>query len=168
VFRVTVVLTILLLPFTLDYRFVFVDGDSMHPTYNHRELVVEERVSSLGENWTPKRGDVIVVLDSTGDKLIKRVVGMPGEKVIIDNEGNIIINQKEYKDSYTHIKIGILLVDRNGIPLRNWETGELVYEYVSKDYRRLGKGEYWVIGDNRTMTWYGTIKMKEIEGKVLY
>jgi len=167
VFRVTVVLTILLLPFTLNYRFVFVDGDSMHPTYTHRELIVEERVSSLGENWTPKRGDVIVVLDDVGDKLIKRVVALPGEQVKI-KDGNIYINEKEYKDPYTHMKIGILLVNEEGIPFRSWQTGELVYDYIPKDYRRLETGEYWVIGDNRTMTWYGTIKMKDIEGKVLY
>ena len=80
------VLIILLLPFTLDYRFVFVDGDSMHPTYTDWELVVEERVSSLGEYWRPKRGDVIVVVDDVGDKLIKRVIGLPGEKVTINNK----------------------------------------------------------------------------------
>ncbi len=168
VFRVTVVLTILLLPFTLDYRFVVVDGDSMHPTYVHKELVVQERVSSLGENWTPERGDVVVVVDSTGDKLIKRVVGMPGEEVTINNKGDIIIDEKKHKDPYVHIKIGILLVDADGIPFRSWKTGELVYEYIPKIFRRLEKGEYWVIGDNRTMTWYGIIKMEEIEGKVLY
>ena len=64
--------------------------------------------------------------------------------------------------------IGILLVNADGIPFRSWETGELVYEYIPKIFRRLEKGEYWVIGDNRTMTWYGIIKMEEIEGKVLY
>ena len=113
-------LTILLLPFTLDYRFVFVDGDSMHPTYTDWELVVEERVSSLGEYWRPKKGDVIVVVDEEGDKLIKRVVGLPGEKVTINKEGSILINEKEYEDSYTHIKIGVLLVNADGIPFRNW------------------------------------------------
>jgi len=168
VFRVTVVLTILLLPFTLDYRFVFVDGDSMHPTYTDWELVVEERVSSLGEYWRPKRGDVIVVVDDVGDKLIKRVIGLPGEKVTINKEGTILVNEKEYEDSYTHIKIGVLLVNADGIPFRNWKTGELVYEYIPKNYNRLKENEYWVIGDNRSMTWHGIIKMKEIEGKVLY
>ena len=168
VFRVTVVLTILLLPFTLDYRFVVVNGDSMHPTYIHKELVVQERVSSLGENWTPERGDVVVVIDSSGDKLIKRVVGLPGEEVKINNKGDIVIDEKEYKDSYSHMKIGILLVHTDGIPFRNWKTGELVYEYIPKDYNTLKENEYWVIGDNRTMTWYGIVKMKEIKGKVLY
>ena len=166
--RVTAVLIILLLPFTLDYRFVFVDGDSMHPTYSHREFVVEERVSSLGKDWRPKKQDVIVVIDGIGDKLIKRVIGVPGDKVEIDKNGSIVVNGKEYQDSFTVQKIGILLVGPDDIAFRDWQTGELVYEYISKTYSKLNKGEYWVIGDNRAMTWYGIVKMKDIEGKVLY
>tara|TARA_R100000808_G_scaffold24106_1_gene54709 strand:+ start:473 stop:1009 length:537 start_codon:yes stop_codon:yes gene_type:complete len=166
-FRVTLVLTVLLLPFTYDYRFVIVDGDSMYPTYTDWELVVEERVSSLGKEWKPKRGDVIVVVDETGDKLIKRVVAVPGETVRI-RDGYIYVNEKEYKDSYTHIRIGILLVDPEGVPYRSWETGEKVYEYIPKDFTKLKEGEYWVIGDNRNYSWHGIVKLEEVEGKVLY
>ena len=42
--RVVVLLIILLLPFTLDYRFVVVDGDSMYPTYDHGEIIIQERI----------------------------------------------------------------------------------------------------------------------------
>tara|TARA_R100000458_G_C8277465_1_gene252978 strand:+ start:3449 stop:3985 length:537 start_codon:yes stop_codon:yes gene_type:complete len=167
ILRVAVMLTVLLLPFTADYRFVIVDGDSMYPTYKDRELVVEERISSLGKGWKPKVGDVIVVVDETGDKLIKRVVAVPGDLVKIRN-GDIYVNEKKYQDSYTHIKIGILLVGADGVALRNWKTGEFVYEYIPKDFTRLNRGEYWVIGDNRSMTWHGVVKIEEVEGKVLY
>ena len=167
IFRVTALLIILLLPFTSDYRFVVVDGESMHPTYVNWELVVQEKVSSLGKDWRPKRQDVIVVVEKTGDKLIKRIIAVPGEEVKI-RDGNIYINDKLHEDLFTKIKIGILLVGPDGIPLRNWETGEKVYEYIPKDFNRLEKDEYWAIGDNRSYSWHGVVKMKEIEGKVLY
>lgn len=165
VFRVTALLIILLLPFTSDYRFVFVDGDSMYPTYVNWELIVEERASSLGESWVPKRGDVVVVVDDTGDKLVKRVIGLEGECVRIEN-GRIHINNKIHKDSYTHQDITYWIEPeevRMTKPKEEW-----LFFNTCQDMGVVPKGYVWVIGDNRSMSWMGLVKIEEIEGKVLY
>ena len=143
--RVVVLLIILLLPFTLDYRFVVVDGESMYPTYDHGEIIIQERISSLGEYWSPQRQDVVVVIVDT-EKIIKRVIAVSGEVVRIDANGNILVNEKKYSDAFSTKTLG----------------------NVPKAFRRLEKGEYWVVGDNRSESWYGIINIKNIEGKVLY
>ena len=52
-----------------------------------------------------KLGDIkrydIVVLDTENDELIKRVYGMPGEKIAIENN-TIYINDKNYTEFYCY------------------------------------------------------------------
>jgi len=165
IFRVTVLLIVLLLPFTSGYRAVFVTGRSMYPTYEHKEIVIEEKASSLGKFWKPNRGDVVVVLTKGKEKLIKRVIGLEGEYIEIKH-GKIYINDKKYKDSYTHQDITYWLESeevRITKPRKRW-----LFLNTSLDVGVVPKGHVWVMGDNRHMSWYGLVKVKEIEGKVLY
>jgi len=165
IFRVTAILIILLLPFTSDYRIVFVDGDSMYPTYEHGEMVIEERFSSLGEHWRPSKGDVVVMLTEDGEKLIKRAVGLEGENLIIKN-GRIYVNDKRYRDAYTHQDITYWVESerlRMTKPKNEW-----LFFNTEEDVGVVPKGYIWVIGDNRKVSWMGLVKIKDIEGKVLY
>lgn len=75
-------------------QFVFqsyeVDGNSMEPTlHNHDRLIIWKlpRTWSLltKHSYAPKRGDVIVFHKPNGssEQLIKRVIGLPGERVVV-------------------------------------------------------------------------------------
>lgn len=159
-------ITILFLAFSIvvnyGYKLYFIKGDSMSPSISSSNLVWVNKfqvgIDEIGY------GDVIVfwdVLDE--DFLIKRVLGVPGDSVSVVN-GDIFINGLLYVDEFSGDRLGVLLVDESGSPLKNWVTGEPVYEYDNMDFGTLRDGEYWVIGDNRKESWYGVVYVDEILG----
>lgn len=86
----------------------FIVGSSMLPTFEEGDLVLVERVSLFFSN--PKVGDVVVAqshikLDEKHDKvIIKRVIGMPGDHIIVA-EGSVYVNGEKIDDSYTFDKM---------------------------------------------------------------
>ena len=77
-----------------------VDGDSMLPTLKDNNVIILNKLDY-------KLNDInrfdIVVVNYYGDKLIKRIIGLPGEHVEYKEE-ELYIDLKDVKDSYTHIK----------------------------------------------------------------
>ncbi|HMM28693.1 MAG: signal peptidase I [Chloroflexota bacterium] len=108
-------------------RFV-VDGRSMLPNFNTDQFIIVSRLSYiLGE---PKRGDVVVFhnpADPTHD-FIKRVIGLPGETVTIQN-GRVYVNGVRLEEPY----------------IQNFCRGT-----VCDDTWEIGPEEYFVLGDNRS------------------
>ena len=123
-----------------------VSGESMYPTYNDKDVVL---VSLRAKTFD--RYDVIVFKEpGTNKYLIKRVIGLPGEKVeIIDNY--ILVNDKLI-DDYVHVNMG--------------SSG------LAKDGYYLEDGEYFVLGDNRSNSKdsrvIGAVTSDEIVGRVVY
>ena len=97
---------IIVLAFSLCFRTCQVSGESMENTLFDKETVV---ISNMF--YTPKRGDIIV-FHQTGDKynepIVKRVIGLPGDKISIryeattmyitieDSTGKVEVLQEEY------------------------------------------------------------------------
>ena len=93
----------LLLAFAIN-AFVFqsyeVVGDSMFPTLSNGDRLVISKIgkswsNTFGSNYVPARGS-IVVFNSPGSEtkqLIKRVIGLPGDKVIVEDGAVTIINE---------------------------------------------------------------------------
>ncbi len=125
-----------------NYRVV---GRSMEPTLeNDQFLVVNKLDYRLRE---PQRGDIIVFRDPRNEerKLIKRVIGLPGESI-------------EIRDSQ-------VLVD--GQPLE--ETYVRSVPRYSQPLLQIPPGYYYVLGDNRnnssdSHSW-GTLPESQIVGK---
>ncbi|MCE9642840.1 MAG: signal peptidase I [Candidatus Andersenbacteria bacterium] len=132
----------------------FVRGASMEPNFHNGEYLVIDQLSYRLSQ--PKRDDVIVFrypLDES-QFFIKRIIGLPGDEVIIDN------SQIEIKN--TSYPNGVLLNES---------------QYLSSDVTtggqvdvRLGSDEYFVLGDNRpsssdSRVW-GLVKRSEIVGRV--
>lgn len=149
------VLEIIIISFvsiTLIYKFVaqpfIVKGASMEPTFENNDfLLVDEFVYRFRE---PSRGEVIVFRNPRNEEefYIKRIVGLPGEEIVI-REGAVFIN-------------GVMLAE----------------EYVPEDMRsmpgdlriELEDDEYFVMGDNRlessdSRSW-GPLEEREIIGIV--
>src|SRR4030066_2024699 len=91
------------LVFVLIYLFtgqlLEITGDSMEPNYHNKEQILAEKVSTKLQ--PPRRGEVIVFISpqDSNKLLIKRVIGLPGEKVKISN-GNVYINGKKLNETY--------------------------------------------------------------------
>jgi signal peptidase I len=97
----TILLTLLI--YILVRTFIFenyqVVGQSMIPTLQDGQYLVVSKIDY--RLHPPQRGDVIVFLDprSSDRKLIKRVVGLPGEMVQVQN-GTIFVNEQRLNEPY--------------------------------------------------------------------
>ena len=166
ILRVCLLLLIITYPFYKDFGFIFSVGDSMLPTYENGELIVIHKITSLGPDWSPQVGQVVVAIDpEDGGRVTKRVIALEGDHVIIKH-GRIYVNDKRYEDSYTHQNITFWTEDeetRSKKPESEW-----LFYNVYEDVGIIPKGHVWVIGDNRNMSWMGKVKIKDIEGLVLF
>jgi signal peptidase I len=74
----------------LAIRTFYISGPSMQPTFYDNELVIVNKLAfKFGE---PQRGDIIVFTPpfTSSNGLIKRIIGLPGEAVEIEN-GHVYI-----------------------------------------------------------------------------
>jgi signal peptidase I len=81
------------------FQSYLVDGSSMEPTLqNNDRLIIYKAPITWGkirrQPFVPQRGDVIVFHkpNGTSDQLIKRVIGLPGERVVVKNEKITVFN----------------------------------------------------------------------------
>lgn len=104
-------------------------GSSMEPMLSDGDNLIVDKISYRFND--PQRFDIIVFpFQYSGETYyIKRVIGLPGETIYIDNEGTIFINEEALMESYGKE----VIVD----PGR-------AYEPIT-----LGEDEYFVMGDNR-------------------
>lgn len=122
-------------------------GPSMLPTYSAGTLHL---VNRAGYSWrSPKRGDVVAVrMAGLRVVYVKRIVGLPGERVAI-RSGVIHVNGRPLDEPY---------VVRNA----GWNMREMP----------LGPDEFFVVGDNRGMRMadheFGRVKRGRIAGPILF
>jgi signal peptidase I len=106
-----------------------VSGSSMVPTFENSQYLIVDQISYRLED--PKRGDVVIFKypNDTSKYFIKRIIGLPGETVII-NGSNVSVKDK----------------DGNITPLDEPYVKNISSNKMETD---LGDGEYFVMGDNR-------------------
>jgi len=131
-----------------------VEGSSMNPTLQDQNRLI---VTKIGE---PKRFDIVVFRATEDKDYIKRVIGLPGDR--IEYKGDILyINGKPYDEPYLD-KRKQELVDG---PLTNSFT--LSETPVASDV--VPEGHLFVMGDNRRNSMdsrhIGAIPIEKIIGK---
>ncbi len=104
-----------------------VNGVSMQPTLSDGDNLIVDKLSYRFHD--PDRFDIIVFPQEDGRYFIKRIIGLPGENVQIDEVGFIYINGEKLMESY-----GKEVMRDPGL---------------AKDGIDLGADEYFVLGDNR-------------------
>lgn len=124
-----------------------VKGDSMVPTFEDGELLLTEKIAyRFGD---VERGDVVVFEAPIGRNVdfIKRVIGLPGEKIEIRGDA-IYINGLKLEEEY----LGVTTQGNADL--------------------KLGENEYFVMGDNRSASSdsraFGAIKRSSIRGRVWF
>ena len=126
-------------------------GTSMEYTLSDHDNLIVDKISYRFRN--PERFDIIVFpwQQEENTYYIKRIIGLPGETVQIDNRGTIYINGEELEESY-----GREVIKDPG---------------AAAEPVTLGEGEYFVLGDNRNASKdsrdpsVGVIKREDIIGR---
>lgn len=126
---ILVVLAITYLVITFVGQRTQVQGASMEPTLSNNDNLIVDKISYRFKD--PQRYDIIVFPFQYEEDTyyIKRIIGMPGETVYIDDEGTIYINGEVLMESYG--KEVMVSAGRASEPIT------------------LGEDEYFVLGDNR-------------------
>lgn len=145
-----------------------VDGESMEPTLSHNDRLL---VWKLPKTWSritdhayiPKRGDVVVFTEAglaqfgqdPKKQLIKRVVGLPGEKVTV-RDGNLTVFNDEFPEGFQPDSV---------LPY-----GEVIGRTPTDGEWTMAKDQLFVVGDNRDNSLdsriFGPIDAHNIVGKL--
>jgi signal peptidase I len=124
-----------------------VDGQSMAPTYEHGSTVYTAPITTPLE-----RGDIVLIDDGHSEYALKRIIGMPGETVILWR-GYVFINRKMLREPY---------LAKHTYTFPSPENETCVFE--------LGNDQYFVMGDNRLRSVdsraYGPVERKRIKSRV--
>ena len=123
-----------------------VQGISMLPTYHERSVNFINRLAYVRHE--PQRGDVVgIKLAGQSVMYMKRIVALPGETIEF-RDGRILINGELLDEPYLKFPC-------------NWQHPP----------EKLELGEYYVVGDNRSMDFFehtqGKAWREQIVGKVL-
>lgn len=135
-----VLLVIILLLKCFVVTTIKVNGDSMYPTLKNKDIMLLDKVHYRFSDI--KRFDIVVV-EKEDTKIIKRIIGLPGEKITY-RDNKLYVNDEEVKDIYNSI--------------------------VQEDFTCfLESDEYFVMGDNRKVSLdsrsIGPVKKEQVMGR---
>jgi len=128
---------------------ILVNGNSMKDTLHNKDFMILDKMTYRFHDI--KRFD-IVVIQVGNQKLIKRVIGLPGEVI-------------KYKDNELYV---------NGKKIESHHSNYITYDFDlhSIDLNRIPEDTYFVMGDNRTDSLdsrsFGVVKREQILGKTSF
>lgn len=149
-----------------------VDGPSMESTLQHGDRLIVDKIPRTiaritGNAYLPSRGDIIIFikrgipeigLAAEDRQLIKRVIGLPGDRVTIKN-GLVAVINKQNPQGF------------------NPDKDPRFKNHIGVDSSReiditVGPGEVFVLGDNRANSldsrYFGPIHANDIVGKLSF
>jgi signal peptidase I len=139
-----IIIIVVIIIRTFIFTPVVVNGPSMMNTLHNGDVMILDKIGMKLSGI--KRFDIVVI--QTGKtKIIKRVIGMPGETISY-HDNKLYINGKEVSDNHSN---------------------EITYDFEEV---KIPDGEYYVLGDNRTDSVdsriLGTIHKNEILGHATF
>lgn len=139
-----IIIIVVIIIRTFIFTPVVVNGPSMMNTLHNGDVMILDKIGMKLSGI--KRFDIVVI--QTGKtKIIKRVIGMPGETISY-HDNKLYINGKEVSDNHSN---------------------EITYDFEEV---KIPDGEYYVLGDNRTDSVdsriLGTIPKNEILGHATF
>jgi signal peptidase I len=141
--RIAVLAVVCIVTFGWVLLPVRADGDSMLPTYASGKLTLVNRLSYVRSS--PQRGDIVAIrLAGPRVVYIKRIIGLPGERLSVE-EGQVRIDGSPLVEPYV----------RHQGP---WSVDEVT----------LGAHEYFVVGDNRGTSVFGRVEAERILGRLVF
>ena len=165
----------------------YIPSESMLPTLEVDDRLIVEKLAYRFS--TPKRGDVVVfeptqeLMDRNfSDAMIKRVIGLPGERVQL-KDGRVLINGQPLREGYVgdkrHLKP--TMASGNGMMNLTFDSGEqrtevnvcgLHEEPFLKGEIEVPPNAYLVLGDNRNRSYdsrcWGVVPADRIIGQAVW
>jgi len=142
----TVVAAVAVLVSTLFLPVIQVSGNSMNPTLADGDILV--LVNSKGF----ERGDLCCV--SWGNKkLLKRIIGLPGDTVVIDEDGNVYVNNE--------------LLDEPYIDEKNYGDCDVQFPCIVPDDTIFMLGDHRVSSVDSRNSQIGCVSQEQIVGHVV-
>jgi signal peptidase I len=146
-----------------------VDGPSMETTlYNNDRLLVWKVPKTwariTGSNYIPNRGDVVIFVERSvssygqnpDKQLIKRVIALPGERVVVKDDKVTVYNAQNPKGFQ---------------PDKTLPYGEVIKETSGDVDTVVPKNQVYVMGDNRSNSLdsraFGPVSATDIVGKLV-
>ncbi|MGE7943077.1 signal peptidase I [Lysinibacillus xylanilyticus] len=120
---------------------VLVKGASMMPTLEDQDRVIVNKIGPTLQSYD--RFDIVVIEMNEETNYIKRIIGLPGDKIEYKDD-QLYINGEKYNEPY---------LDQYKNELK--DTGTLTYDFTLE--QNLGEttvpeGHYFVLGDNRRVS----------------
>ena len=148
-----VLVMVIVLPIRLFIAKPFiVSGTSMFPTFDTWHYLIIDQISYRFNE--PERGDVIVFRfpQDPSRFFIKRIIGLPGEKVVLSGNTVTIFNDESTEG---------FVLDEPYVSDEN--------KKASNSVSNLGDNEYFVMGDNRAASsdsrYWGPLEDNRITGR---
>ena len=120
---------------------VQVKGTSMEPTLRENEIMI---LNKVGYKFNKLKRFDIVVIKLGDERLIKRVIGLPGETIKYE-DNKLYVNGEYVEESFL----------ASSVTTQNFQVK------IEDDY-------YFVLGDNREVSndsrYFGAVNLKDIEG----
>ena len=146
-----------------------VDGPSMQTTlFNNDRLLVWKLPKTwsriTGHQYVPNRGDVVIFVERGladlnqpgGKQLIKRVIGLPGERVVV-KDNQVTVYNKAHPDGF--------------MPDKTLPYGKVIKETANNVDTVVPEGQIFVMGDNRPDSLdsrsFGPVDLHDVVGKLL-
>ena len=154
---------------TFVFQSYEVDGPSMETTLQNQDrLIVLKLPRTLarisGHSYIPNRGDIVIFNESSlslsessgqAKQLIKRVVGLPGERVVV-SDGVLTVYNKENPEGFQ--------------PDKSLPYGSVITTTQGDISIKVGPGQVFVCGDNRGNSldsrYFGAVDANQIVGKL--
>ncbi len=155
VFEVVVLALGLYLVITFAVQTVHVLGLSMYPTLDDQDYLIATKIDYRLHD--PQRGDIIIMRDpfDNSKDFIKRVVGLPGDHVLI-RDHHVLINGTALSEPYVS----------SWVTTANWPA-----QPDAVDGESVPPDSYFVLGDNRDHSsdsrLFGYITRDQIDGRAV-
>ena len=147
IYALLVVAAVSVLIATLFLPVLEIYGNSMSPTLDSKDIVVSVKTTEL------KQGDICCMYYNN-HILVKRVIGVPGDVIVMDDAGNVYVNGQLIDEPY----------------LKEKQLGECDIEFPFT----VPEQSLFVLGDNRSTSvdsrnsLIGCISIDEIVGKIVF
>jgi len=146
-----------------------VDGPSMQTTlFNNDRLLVWKMPKTwskiTGHQYVPNRGDVVIFVERglsdlsqpNGKQLIKRVIALPGERVVV-KDNQVMVYNKQHPNGFS--------------PDKTLPYGKVIKDTTNNVDITVPEGRIFVMGDNRPDSLdsrsFGPVDLNDVVGKLV-